>query len=98
MDAGDLLGYIQQLRKGLTVCEGMKPMVEFLIKHTPELQSVSNDPNPELLVLAQKVRLMLAQYAPGTPAVEAIKNTEAYQKVAHLIEGVEVVPMGGLVQ
>ena len=49
-------------------------------------------------MLAQKVRLMLAQYAPGTPAVEAIKNTEAYQKVAHLIEGVEVVPMGGLVQ
>ena len=98
LDAGDAVGYTRFLRKGLTVCEGMKPMVEFLIKHTPELQSVSNDPNPELLVLAQKVRLMLAQYAPGTPAVEAIKNTEAYQKVAHLIEGVEVVPMGGLVQ
>ena len=98
LDAGDAVGYTRFLRKGLTVCEGMKPMVEFLIKHTPELQSVSNDPNPELLVLAQKVRLMLAQYAPGTPAVEAIKNSEAYQKVAHLIEGVEVVPMGGLVQ
>ena len=96
LDSGDTAGYVRCLREGLTSCEGMKPMVEYLVEHTPELRPA--EPSRELLVLAQKVRLMLLQFAPGTPAVEAIKNSEAYQKVAHLIEGVEVVPMGGLVQ
>ena len=94
MDAGDLLGYIQQLRKGLTVCEGMKPMVEFLVEHTEGVQQ----PSQELLELAEKVRTLLAAYAPDAPAVAVLKQSPAYQKVAYLVEGAEPPVIGGLVQ
>ena len=94
LDAGDLLGYIQQLRKGLTVCEGMKPMVEFLVEHTEGIQQ----PSQELLELAEKVRTLLAAYAPDDPAVAVLKQSPAYQKVAYLIEGTEPPVMGGLLQ
>ena len=96
LDAGDLLGYIQQLRKGLTVCEGMRPMVEFLMEHTPEMKVLA--PSQELLELAEKVRTLLAAYAPDDPAVAVLKQSPAYQKVAYLIEGAEAPVIGGLVQ
>ena len=96
LDAGDLLGYIQQLRKGLTVCEGMRPMVEFLMEHTPEMKVLA--PSQELLELAEKVRTLLAAYAPDDPAVAVLKQSPAYQKVAYLVEGAEPPVIGGLVQ
>ena len=96
MDAGDLLGYIQQLRKGLTVCEGMRPMVEFLMEYTPEMKVLA--PSQELLELAEKVRTLLAAYAPDDPAVAVLKQSPAYQKVAYLVEGAEPPVIGGLVQ
>lgn len=96
LDAGDMAGYVRLLREGLSFCESAKDMVEFLVEHTPELQRP--DPSAELLVLAQNVRMLLGQFPPGSPAVQEIKRTEAYQKVAHLIDGVEVVAFGGVKQ
>lgn len=84
LEAGDTVGYVRYLRAGLVTCENMKPMVEFLTEHTPELQAPP--PDPELLQLAEKVRLMLAAYPADDPAVEALKASPAYQRVAHLIE------------
>lgn len=84
LDAGDALSYVRFLRAGLNSYEGAKPMAEFLLDHTPQLQAPP--PSPELLALAEKVKTMLAAYPADDPAVEALKASPAYQKVAHLIE------------
>ena len=84
LDAGDTLSYVRFLRTGLASYEGAKPMAEFLLDHTPQLQAPP--PSPELLALAEKVKTMLAAYPADDPAVEALKASPAYQKVAHLIE------------
>ncbi len=96
LDAGDAVGYVRCLREGLSTCEGMKDMVEFLTKHTPEIQASA--PSQELLDLADKVRSMLSAFKPGDPAVAAIKQSPVYQKVAYLIEGLEAPVIGGLAQ
>ena len=50
------------------------------------------------LELAEKVRTLLAAYAPDAPAVAVLKQSPAYQKVAYLVEGAEPPVIGGLVQ
>ena len=85
LETGDAAMYARYLREGLASCPEMKPMAEFLAKHTPELQPPP--PSPELLALAEQVRTMLAAYDPNDPAVAALKASPAYQKVAYLIEG-----------
>lgn len=85
LGAGDASGYARLLREGLAACESMKPMVEFLTEHTPELKAVQ--PDPELVELAGKVREMLSVYPADDPAVITIKQSPVYQRVAHLIEG-----------
>lgn len=85
LDSGNPHEYVKLLREGLLACEGMKPMVEFLVEHmlsTP----------PELLRLAEQVRMILAQYPADDPAVAALKQSEMYQKVAGLIENREEPP------
>ena len=94
LESGDPAGYVRALRAGLASCESMKPVVEFLTDNTPEIQQ----PSQELLELAEKVRTLLSAYDPTDPAVAALKQSPAYQKVAHLIEGAEVPVVGGLVQ
>lgn len=94
LESGDSVTYVKLLRAGLEACPEMKIMVEFLTEHTPQLQN----PSRELLELADKVRGMLAAFDPDDPAVAAIKASPVYQKVAHLIEGMEVPVMGGLAQ
>ena len=85
LEAGDAVDYARLLRSGLETAPVMKPMVEYLTEHTPELQLPP--PSPELLALAEKVKVMLAAYPADDPAVEALKASPAYQKVAYLIEG-----------
>lgn len=87
LGSGDLNSYVRHLRVGLSVCEGMKDMVEFLAQNTPELQAPK--PSAELLALAEQVRTLLAAYAPDDPAVKALKASPAYQKVAWIIEAGE---------
>lgn len=95
LDAGDGAGYVRLLREGLSICEGMKDMVEFLLEHTPQLQTPP-EPSEELKTLADQIRAVLANFSPDDPAVAALKGSEAYQKVAYLIEGMEVPVVGGL--
>ena len=59
---------------------------------------LAGEPSPELLELAEKVRTLLSACDPADPAVAALKQSPAYQKVAHLIEGSEVPVAGGLLQ
>lgn len=87
LEAGDAVGYVRYLREGLASCDGMKDMVEFLTEHTPELQAPP--PDPELLALAEKVRMILSAYPADDPAVAELKASPAYQRVAYLIEGDE---------
>lgn len=93
LDSGNEAGYVRLLRAGLSACESMKPMVEFLTDHTPELQAPK--PSVELLALAEQVRTLLSAYAPDDPAVLALKRSAAYQKVAQLIEGPDPGVFGG---
>lgn len=85
LDAGDKIGYVHRLKEALLSCEGMKPMVEFLLNRTPQIQAPP--PSPELLLLAEQVRTVLAAYDPEDPAVVTLKASPAYQKVSYLIEG-----------
>lgn len=92
LDAGNRKEYMHLLRLGLTSYPTMKGMVEFLAANTPEIKKTVN-PSSELLSLAEQVRTLLSSFAPGDPALEAIRSSEAYQKVAYLIEGTDA---GGL--
>lgn len=93
LEQGRTVEYVQLLRRGLETCEGMKSVVEFLVDHTLEVQMSLT--SPELRALADQVRVILARFSPGDPEVAALKQTDAYQKVAHLIEGVAVPVWGG---
>lgn len=95
-DAGNASMYVQLLRQGLEVCPEGKSMVEFLLRQLEESRKVQS--TPELLTLAEQVRALLAQYPADDPAVEALKQSAAYQKVAHLIEGPELGVYGGIKQ
>ena len=94
LDTGNTMGYVRLLREGLEACESAKDMAEFLIDHTPALK----DPSQELKTMAEQIRSVLARFSPDDPAVAALKQSEAYQKVAYLIEGAEAPITGGLVQ
>lgn len=93
---GDHLGYVRALKAALGAAPAMKGMVDFLLKQL-EVQQRQNA-SPELLELAEKVRAILAQYPPDDPAVAALKQSEVYQRVAYLIEGLEAPVFGGLSQ
>ena len=95
LESGDAAGYVRLLRAGLETCPEMKIMVEFLTENTPQLRPSASQ---ELLSLAEQVRKLLAAYDPDDPAVASLKQSPVYQKVAHLIEGLEAPVMGGLPQ
>lgn len=94
LDTGDAAGYVRLLRKGLAACEGVKDMVEFLMDHTPQIQ----DSSTELKALAEQIRTVLSRFSPDDPAVAALKQSEAYQRVAYLIEGIAPPIEGRLLQ
>ena len=96
LDAGDTAGYVRLLREGLKSCAEAKPVVEFLLRKLEEKQRIQA--TPELIVLAEQVRTLLVQYPADDPAVEALKQSAAYQKVKHLIEGPDPGIYGGLKQ
>ena len=96
LDSGDAAGYVRLLRAGLELYGDVAEMVEFLLDCTPGLQAPQ--PPAELLALAEQIRTVLANFAPDDPAVAALKQSEAYQKVAYLIEGLEPPVVGGLPQ
>lgn len=93
---GRILEYVRDLKAALNTAPAMKHMVEYLLKKLNEKRRQSAP--PELLELAEKVRAILAQYPPDDPAVAALKQSEVYQKVAYLIEGVDALACGGIPQ
>lgn len=97
LDCGSAADYVSLLRSGLESCRDMKPMVEFLLEHTPELQARLK-PSAELLALAEQIRGVLSNFAPDDPAVKALKQSQVYQKVAPLIEGTPAAAWGGVTQ
>lgn len=97
LEDGSIQGYIHQLRTGLSLYQDAAEIVEFLTDYTPELQEPAV-PSAELRDLADRIRSILSAYAPDDPAVTVLKQSEAYQKVAYLIEGTAVPVVGGAVQ
>ena len=86
--AGDELGYVRALRAALKAAPAMKKAVAHL------MGGMSAAPESELATLAEQVSAILAQYPADDPAMEALKTSPAYQKVARLIEGPEA-PVSG---
>lgn len=84
LDAGKPQEYLAALRKGLSACPGQKDMARFLLDRFREQER--HEAGPELLALAEKVRAILAAYGPDHPAAKAIRASDAYKQVAHLIE------------
>lgn len=81
LDAGDELGYVRALRAALDTAPAMKEMVDFLLEHKPKTAA-----QRQMEELAGQVQAILARYAPDDPAVAALKQSPAYQKVAPLLE------------
>ena len=59
--------------------------LERCLKARQRREQIASAP-PELLALAEQVRVILAAYPADDPAVVQLKQTLAYQQVAFLIE------------
>lgn len=85
---GEASTCIRMLRQGLTQAPMMRDMVQTLLPMV-ENNSFPTDfaaAPPELLELADQIRAILQQYPADDPVVQAIKQSDAYKKVAYLIE------------
>ena len=79
---------IHALREALAVAPSVKHMISRLM-HFVENGTFPIDissASPELLKLADQIRTILRQYAADDPAVQALKQSSAYQQVAYLLE------------
>lgn len=85
-NAQDTIEYVRFLRAGLKSVPAMKKMVEFLIEQIEQENLLSYKPDPEFLMLAEKVQTVLAAYSRDDPAVKALMTSPAYQKVKGLIQ------------
>lgn len=85
---GDDVTYITLLREGMCAAPEVKKTVSYLLdvaeREKREFEIASAP--PELLELANQVKVMLAGFEPDDPAIGELKKTPAYQKVAWLIE------------
>lgn len=88
LDQGNISGCVHDLRMGLEQAPKMKNMVAFLLDcvEKGDYPAAIAVASPELLELAEKVKAILSAYAPDDPMVQAIKESDAYRKVAYLIE------------
>ena len=92
----DELTYVKELRLALNYAPAMKAMAKFLLEHLNEQKR--KNASPQLLALADQVREILAQYPLDDPAVAVLKQSEAYQTVAWMIEGMEPSIWNGFLQ
>ena len=88
LDKGDVAGCVFDLRMGLEHAPKMKNMIAFLLDcvEKGDYPAAIAAASPELLELAEKVKAILSAYAPDDPMVQSIKESDAYHKVAFLIE------------
>lgn len=96
LSAGDELDCVRALNAALAIAPSLKNMIDFLLQQME--QNRLKTASPELLELAEKVRAILAQYPPDDPVIEVLKQSDAYQRVAYLIEGVGAPVWGGFPQ
>ena len=85
----NLKACIYWLKKALKVLPNMNSMVKYLLNNVENDMSkieIPKEVTPELMMLAQKVKAILSSYPENDPAVLAIKQSEVYKQVAHLIE------------
>lgn len=88
LDKGDVSGCVRDLRLALEQAPQMKNMVAFLLDcvENGDYPAAIAAASPELLELAEKVKAILSAYPPDDPMVQTIKESDAYHKVAYLIE------------
>ena len=75
------LEYVQALHRALQEAEPMQKAVELMLNWR-----IIHPITPELFDLAAQVNAILLQYPADDPAVIALKQSEAYRKVAALLE------------
>lgn len=88
---------ITALQDALTAMPSSRPIIEHRMREI-QRQLFPVAASEELRSLAQQIQTLLSQYAPDDPAIQTIKRSEAYQKVAYLIEGAEAAGFGNLLQ
>lgn len=76
---------VADLRHALKNAPAMKHMVNYLLKRIEERRKKS-ELTPEIEALAKKIQSILAAYPADDPAVQMLKASPAYQKVAPLLE------------
>lgn len=76
---------VADLRHALENAPAMKHMVNYLLRQMEEHQRKSVL-TPEMKALVQKIQSILAVYPADDPAVQMLKASPAYQKVAHLLD------------
>ena len=88
LDKGDVSGCVRDLRLALEQGPQMKNMVAFMLDcvENGDYPAAIAEASPELLELAEKVKAILSSYPSDDPMVQAIKESDAYRKVAYLIE------------
>lgn len=88
LDKGDVSGCVRDLRLALEQGPQMKNMVAFMLDcvENGDYPAAIAEASPELLELAEKVKSILSAYPSDDPMVQTIKESEAYRKVAYLIE------------
>lgn len=86
LDSEDASAYVRELKNGLDACPEANAIAKYLMEQTPQLAPCRQGASEELLNLAEQVRKLLSAYPPNHPAVAAIKKSDAYRKVAELIE------------
>ena len=89
LDQHNYADCLHALREGLKHCGDMRPMVEYLLDSVKkqEREARIESAPPELRKMAEQLKTMLASYPVDDPAVQELKKTEQYQKLAYLIEG-----------
>lgn len=76
--------YLQWLRKALKLAPTMKSMIQYLMEKVED--SRTRESGLELQMLADKINEILSAYPADDPAVLAIKESPAYQRVKYLLE------------
>ncbi len=79
----------ERIQKPLPTPECARERVEMFrsLCEVEDAPPQTRDAERELMQLAERVKAILKSYPPDDPAVVELKNSEAYQKLRHLIEG-----------
>ncbi len=83
IENSDEFSYIQNLRSALEAVPEMSNFISFLVDNGGRLFA---PPSAELKAIAEQVKTILSTYPAHSAMVSQIKESEAYLKVAHLIE------------